>query len=231
MISCIYSIILDTNSEFNIRFPKPFALCIPPFHRQTNNTPSFWRSKARRGRRKMERMRGKRVEGWRGVLKREMVIDGRGKMWWNSETERAKKKKPWRERGDDEEMWGVEVKLNPGWKVVEWSREARGRSLLQQFCDYTKINNSIFLSLCSGFILSSVILKHPPPSFFVAFHSLLWFPPYSLTYFQCIIQVKIPERRAWPLKKHEGSGPAAVSCHLWTGPPSARVARTRKGAR
>lgn len=178
----------------------------------------------------MERMRGKRVENWRGVLKREMVIDGRGKMWWNSETEREKKK-PLRERGDDEEMWGVEVKLNPGWKEVEWSREARGRSLLPQFCDYTKINNSIFLSLCSGFILSSVILKHPPPSFFVAFHSLLWSSPYSLTYFQCIIQAEIPERRAWPLKKHEGNGPAAVSCHLWTGAPSARVARTRRGVR
>lgn len=178
----------------------------------------------------MERMRERRVEDWRGVLKREMVIDGRAKTGRNSETEREKKQ-PRRERGDDEETRGVEVKLNPGWKVVEWWREARGRPLLQQFCDYTKINSSIFLSLCSGFILSSVILKHPPPSFFGAFHSLLWSSPYSLTYFQCIIQAEIPERRAWPLKKHEGYGPAAVPCHLWTGAPSARVARTRRGVR
>lgn len=50
----------------------------------------------------MERMRERRVEDWRGVLKREMVIDGRAKTGRNSETEREKKQ-PRRERGDDEE--------------------------------------------------------------------------------------------------------------------------------
>lgn len=148
--------------------------------------------------------------------------------------------KQWDREGEEEALerkgrWWRDVRCGGEVKSRVESRgmiEGGARSLSPPAVLWLHQNKQFYLSeSLLGFILSSLILKHPPSSFFVAFHSLLWSSPHSLTYFQCIIQARNPERRAWPLKKHEGYGLAAVSCHLGTGAPTARVARTRRGAR
>lgn len=74
--------------------------------------------------------------------------------------QRRRRRSPGEKRGDDEETGGVEVKLNPGRRATEGEREVRGRRLLQQMCDYARINIPIFPTL-PGLILSSPIPKRP----------------------------------------------------------------------
>lgn len=81
---------------------------------------------------------------WRDVKRRDSH-SGRGKRWWNSETE--KKGRPG-EKERDEGMRGVKVKLEPGWREIKmwaWWREVRGHTFLYQSCDYSKIQH-LYLS-------------------------------------------------------------------------------------
>lgn len=123
VIRCVSSGFLHNPSVLNNSCVQLFVLFIPPPTARQKTKYHFdgvKRDRPMKVSKEGENEGRESVECRRGVLKREMVIDGRGKMWWNSETETEKKKQPWRERGADEEMWGVEVKLNPGWRAMEW---------------------------------------------------------------------------------------------------------------
>lgn len=69
-------------------------------------------------------------------------------------------------------------------------------------------NKHFYLSDSARF---DFVFPDPQTSSLLLYCSFLFSSARSLAHFQCIIQAWIPERRAWPLKKHEGYAPGPLS--------------------
>lgn len=210
MISCVSSGFLHIPSVFNIRCVQLFVLFIPPPTARQKNKVSFWWSEARQADESVKRKREWR-ERERWVPERSIKARD-GDRWQGEDV-----MKQWDRDGKEE---AALERKGSWWRDVRCGGEAESRvesdgmiaggvrSLSPPADLWLHQNKHFYLSDSARF---DFVLPDPQTSSLLLYCSFSFSSARSLAHFQCIIQAWIPERRAWPLKKHEGYTPGPLS--------------------